>query len=790
MNLNGKNNLVVLGGDENELFEKTIRKGVHSAYKKVSGQLNHLITIDLAPFVPYGRNTYKVSMDLINILLKSFEGNTVGTVCIPGTIMPVADSEIISSVFDSLMDKNIPAVSIGTDHHSVPSIFADDTHGITSMMDHLIDDHGYKHIAYVSGPESYDDAAKRNRAYRDTVKRRGLKAYEADGDFSMEGGIQAVQYFSSLGYLDTLDAIACADDDTASGVIRALKDRGIRVPEDIAVVGFDNSEHAQKLGITSVDPQLESQGETAVDILLGNNAFRNVKTHIDRKRSCGCLPVEYKQTVLPDFNQSPTEASREVKGGIFNFGKKEKNSSCEEVKTLNVTYEEILPLLEIKLNNREMASVVARYITSEEKDPAPHLQSLFSLMEACDDLDILCRNIKAGLDALLSDTPLRNNSDSLSRIINLYQNYPVLINKIRDLNNAQVDIQMGHLSDTLTDLKSEMVSANTLEELIMAVETSAEELEIKDLSVMLFKSEKFSFSTDIKNEFVIYLQLVNGRILKSPDKSVDGVSFLKNLYTDYPGEKISIVPLYSDKNFGFLTFGDCDSSVIQSFQESVSQALDNIRNRELKSESNVRITLNRDKLVDRVEPLINMAHKLAMFVKKEKSVLIGNLTKSSNTSIDTINESNKAIETVNKQIQHIVELIKSIDNITEKTEVLSINASIEAARAGEHGRGFKVIANGIKKLSEAQNAESEMVNTHIKEAEEAMANTILFGSNNLNAISEVKAQILNAIDFFKEIENNLEGIINLANSTVDEIRTQQQETKNKQEVTERVPVTL
>ena len=142
---------------------------------------------------------------------------------------------------------NGPVLVIDRESDSFPSVFQDDYHGMSALIAHMIEVHGYNDIAYISGKRWHPHAVKRLQAYCDTMKRFGLPVREDrifHGDFWYTSGEQALREFMSEdGSLP--EACVCANDEMAIGFCEALEQRGLSVPEDIAVAGFDSSKEGR-----------------------------------------------------------------------------------------------------------------------------------------------------------------------------------------------------------------------------------------------------------------------------------------------------------------------------------------------------------------------------------------------------------------------------------------------------------------------------------------------------------------------------------------------------------------
>lgn len=151
---------------------------------------------------------------------------------------------------------------------------------------HLIDT-GRRAIATITGPPDMPASVDREAGWRETVRAAGLGDERlAHGDFTEAGGIRA-----ALQLVDEhpdLDAIFVASDLMASGVMLALGERGLRVPTDVAIVGFDNSRYATRgrVGLTTVAQPAQQMGRVMADTLLrllaGETAPRVtvMKTHL------------------------------------------------------------------------------------------------------------------------------------------------------------------------------------------------------------------------------------------------------------------------------------------------------------------------------------------------------------------------------------------------------------------------------------------------------------------------------------------------------------------------------
>jgi DNA-binding LacI/PurR family transcriptional regulator len=148
-----------------------------------------------------------------------------------------------------------------------PTVYVDcdNRGGARDAVRHLVD-LGRTRIAHITGPLDQTSAADRLDGYRDTVGDTGLVA---EGDFTPAGGERAMR--DLLDRHPGLDAVFAANDLSAAGALRVLRERGRRVPEDVAVVGFDDMLPVAEQTdppLTTVRQEIEEMGRLMARLLL------------------------------------------------------------------------------------------------------------------------------------------------------------------------------------------------------------------------------------------------------------------------------------------------------------------------------------------------------------------------------------------------------------------------------------------------------------------------------------------------------------------------------------------
>lgn len=131
--------------------------------------------------------------------------------------------------------------------------------------------HGHRHIGHVAGPLSFADARDRHAGYRRALEAAGVaydERYVVASTFLEEGGASAVTQL--IERVPKLSAVFVANDQMAAGAMRALRERGLRVPDDVSVVGYDDVFLARYLtpALTTVRQPLVEMGRAAAEVLL------------------------------------------------------------------------------------------------------------------------------------------------------------------------------------------------------------------------------------------------------------------------------------------------------------------------------------------------------------------------------------------------------------------------------------------------------------------------------------------------------------------------------------------
>lgn len=197
--------------------------------------------------------------------------------------------------------KRTPIVTLaGAPTPVTVNVRVDNESGMRALVRHLLDEHGYRTLAYLGAHEDSPDNAARGKAFAAEVERSGAEGIAGDGwrgNYTADGGARVINKLLTRN-VSLPRAIVCANDQTALGVMYALAERGLRVPDDVAVTGFDDIPVARHLRpqLTTIQQPIHKLGATAFDVIFaminGEPRPREpeivLPTTLVIRGSCGC----------------------------------------------------------------------------------------------------------------------------------------------------------------------------------------------------------------------------------------------------------------------------------------------------------------------------------------------------------------------------------------------------------------------------------------------------------------------------------------------------------------------
>ena len=210
---------------------------------------------------------------------------------------PVTDCDPVLRALES-MDIPFVRISPGTNHALTSSVFMDDAQAADDMTTHLIN-FGHRRIGFIKGHPNHMASDDRLNGYRRGLSRAGI-SYAAElvceGEFDFESGVRAAEQFLAMD--DRPTAIFASNDDMAAGVLAVAHDRGISLPDQLSVAGFDDTTLARTVWppLTTIHQPMAELARTATEILIAGG-------DINHRR----LPHKLveRASVAPPFRKTP-----------------------------------------------------------------------------------------------------------------------------------------------------------------------------------------------------------------------------------------------------------------------------------------------------------------------------------------------------------------------------------------------------------------------------------------------------------------------------------------------------
>lgn len=263
--------------DESLLFVDVINRGIEvGAHRR---GFNLLIgSVDVPDHSPDGR-------------IASIAGKSDGL---------ILHDQVLDPAGVALVAQRTPVVTLaGTPVPGSVNVRSDNAAGMRELTRHLLVDHGYPTVAYLAGHADSPDNVAREAAFHDVVAEVGSRVWTGEawrGDYMASGGARVVKGMLDRGR-PLPRAIVCANDQTAIGVLYTLAQHGVRVPQDVAVTGYDDIPVARHLHpqLTTVRQSIQRLGASAFDVLYSMITGEGepepevvLPTSLVVRGSCGC----------------------------------------------------------------------------------------------------------------------------------------------------------------------------------------------------------------------------------------------------------------------------------------------------------------------------------------------------------------------------------------------------------------------------------------------------------------------------------------------------------------------
>ena len=400
-----------------------------------------------------------------------------------------------------------PVASFAVQAEGVSSFTADNIGGMRAVIRHLIETHGYKRIAFFRGAPGQLEADQRFNAYVEELKAHNIRFDESlvvIGDHTPESGRAAVRTLLDERGI-RVQAIAASNDRMAFGVMEALQQRGIQVPDSIALTGFDDLKESQSMGVplTTVHQSFSQAGKLAFEALIKRMNGEHVPdvnilpTQLVVRWSCGCLPENVQRAIV-----LPKEVAHT--GRLENKRQAAISALCgaagiAENNPSKIQYDDVF--------GRTWDVFLASLRESDKSDAfLKMVQSMVELLQANGYDSPTWHNVistfrKYALGGITSTT-------TMLRAENLFQQARILAGELSQRAQAYRRLQFERLEEALSNFSFSMAPAMTFEEIGDAITKNFPILGLQRWYVMFYTdvSSPGSVSSPLPESYRLLLQ--------------------------------------------------------------------------------------------------------------------------------------------------------------------------------------------------------------------------------------------------------------------------------------------
>ncbi len=705
------------------IYQEPVWRGVSDAASELDIRLRIYVggALEYAPLNPFEK-TKNIAYDLIDARALDglvFCGGTLG-------------NGVAKERFDSFCRRfhPLPAISVGPAGTDVPRILVDNDQGMRDMVLHLLDDHGYTRIAFISGPSGNADAERRKKMFLDTMRDHGLSADPKMlyvGDFNAASGADAVAY-----WFDKLkvspEAIVASNDSMAFGALAALQERNISVPYTVAVTGFDDVDEASMSmpSLTTVSQPIYAQAKRALVMLAASVRgeplpFETLEPAVRvLRQSCGCLSAN-----VNAFSETLSRASDSVERDVFSLVGMERDDASAGL----------------------LAELVSS-VTDERCDERAVLRSVSELLR---------RDILSGTRAGRWYRAVNRLRFAVTGRANLLHRCQAMIS---DAEQQQVFVKMNAERMQLTLLMNaerELITSFKMETLVGAMRASFTRLGMNGVVLCLYDDP-----LNPTRSARVAAAFKNGEDIPFPKASfapIDlvppGVAYLGN-----PSAPIIVEPVfYREENIGYLVFEQTVRAGVlyESLAAEVSSALEGALLIDRVTSAEKRLEERNREIEALVRPMLESIQSVTAVAAGQQRA-IGELEELNQRSIRAASEMSKNTGALSEALKKTGELVSAIDDISEVINVVAINASIQAAHVGKQGAGFAVIAGEVRKLSQSTRKNSTEITGFLTDVDKKISGLTTSNGELSASFAQLRATVQDTVRSLETISAKMRDI--------------------------------
>ena len=690
--------------------------------------------IDNAPYNPYEKN--------LNFIYDLVKKEYIDGIIINCTIKNYITKEQFNEFKNKFND--IPILSIIGPIENLPDVHVDNKNGMKEVMDHMIGHHNYRHLAFIKGTEGNPDAEERLEVYKKVLAEHNIK-FDQDlvynGTFDEISGVHAVNYFIKEKN-KKIDAIIASNDAMAFGAINELRKLNIKIPGDITVTGFDDTDEAGAFNpsLTTVRQPFNDMGcraiEKLIEIIEGNKIRESISVpaRLVKRQSCGCFSTDIEEAVINENDIRIKEPEHH------------ENIVDEIVKDLTVS----------PLEKEKVMSMFKSFIYDMENSTGKFLAELKEYLQ---------NSIIFGKEITIWQNVISmirkhvfkewNDKKILFDAENLINQSRILISEMSEQAQAYKKIINERQAKALRDVGQSLITTFNFDQLKSLLKVQLPKLGIKSYHISIL--EDINSDTGKSRTFIQYNDDTS-KITSSEVFAEHGMP--SNLFQKTKRYTMAVHAL-TFKNFklGFAIFelGPEEGFVYDTLQVQISSSLmgSELLYQRDNTESILKQRSNRiQKLViPMIESIKNITGKT-----KEKIDIINNLIDLTKENRQKVTSTNQSIEKMGEKFYKMLDIINVINDISGAVNVLAINTSIEAAHAGQYGKGFSVIAGEIRKLSDSIKHNTNEISSLLSDIKSNIDETKKAGNDSQEAFFRLEKDVIEVANTLQEITVSLENL--------------------------------
>ena len=648
----------------------------------------------------------------------------------------------IKRIFDRYRRLPMVAIEAGGPE-DIPRVILDDYQAMRGLIIHLVETHGYRRIAFIRGPdETHQGAYRRYQAYRDVLAEYGLP-FDPDlispptsGIWLPEVGEAAIALFLDQRQVN-FEAVVGTNDLFAIGAMRALQARGIQIPQQVAVVGFDDVDDSMSVipSLTTVSIQMDDLGRHAVELLLtlleGEKVPQEMAVPLKPlliRQSCGCPSATVVQAATESMIVSQEPFSQAV--------------MVQRDNILAVLRQAIEPgsaaVLQFDWADRLLTAF------SDEMEADTDKRFLVTLETMLQQIIVGGSQVESWPNVISvlrrSVLPHLKDSRQLQRAEDLWLQAQILIGETAQHAWRYRAAQAEQQNRMLAEIGSSLMTTFDVAELMTVLAQALPRLGIPSCYLSLYENPQQP--TDESRLILAYDE--QGQLKPEQGQQVFPSAQLMPAGLLPQGRCYSLVVqalYFREQQLGFVLFegGPHQGMIYEMLREHISSAVQgamlvkqtrqNAENLEMVVSETVATAEEMQQSVNQTELHVQEVAEAA-----KKSVAI------SRDGHDAVNDAMAGMESLQKQVEAIAEnaialserttqigtIIAAVQEIANQSKLLALNARIEAVRAGDNGRSFAVVAMEMKNLAEQSREATAQVREILHEIQQvtSMAVTV------------------------------------------------------------------